>query len=102
MNIGFRNRKKYGTLTSAPLGIIMEEKDLGAIVCQNLKVGKECFKVASKGSLTSCWGWSRAVGGEQTDKKRPIIGLHFFVQITNETTQWRIHRGSSYITNETT
>jgi len=47
MNIGFRNRKEdYGV----PLGIIKEEKELGVFVSQYLKVGKQCFKAASKGN----------------------------------------------------
>jgi len=37
-------------LNGAPLGIIKELKDFGAIVCKNLKVGKQCFKAASKGN----------------------------------------------------
>jgi len=37
-------------LWELPLGVIKEEKDLGVIVCQNLKVGKQCFKAASKGN----------------------------------------------------
>jgi len=32
------------------LDIFKKEKDLGVIVCQNLKVGKQCFKAASKGN----------------------------------------------------
>jgi len=48
MNIGFRNREEHYALNVAPLGVIKEEKDLGVIVCQNLKVGKQCFKAASK------------------------------------------------------
>jgi len=30
--------------------VIKEEKDLGVIVCQNLKVGRQCFKAALKGN----------------------------------------------------
>jgi len=48
MNIGFRNRKEDYALNGVPLGIIKEEKDLGVIISQNLKVGKQCFKAAFK------------------------------------------------------
>jgi len=50
MHIGFRNRKEDYALNGIFLGIIKEEKDLGIIVSQDLKVGKQCFKAASKGN----------------------------------------------------
>jgi len=50
LKIGFRNRKEPYALNGASLGIIKEEKDLVAIVCKNLKVGKQSFKAASKGN----------------------------------------------------
>jgi len=50
MNIVFKNKEEHYVLNGAPLGVIKEEKDLGAIVCQKLKVGKPCFKTASKGN----------------------------------------------------
>jgi len=50
MNIGFKNKKEAYELNGVPLGIIKEEKDLGVFVFQDLKVGKQCFKAASKGN----------------------------------------------------
>jgi len=38
------------THNGVPLGIIKEEKDLGVFVSQDLKVGKQSFKAASKGN----------------------------------------------------
>jgi len=38
INIGFRNREEQYALNGAPLSVIKQEKDLGVIVCQNLKV----------------------------------------------------------------
>jgi len=48
INIGFSNREEHYALNGAPLGIIKEEKDRGVIVCQNLMVGKQGFKAASR------------------------------------------------------
>jgi len=37
-------------LNGVRLEIIKEEKDLGDIICQDLKVGNQCFKAVSKGN----------------------------------------------------
>jgi len=52
LNIGFKNRKEdYSPiLNGVPLGRIKEEKGLGVIFFHDLKVGKPCFKAASKGN----------------------------------------------------
>jgi len=49
MNIGFKNRNEDYALNGIPLHRIKEEKDLGITICQDLKVGKQCFKAAYKG-----------------------------------------------------
>jgi len=43
-----QNREKDYALNGIPLGIINEEKDLGVVIGQALKVGKQCFKATSK------------------------------------------------------
>jgi len=50
MNIEFNNRGEDYALNGIPLGIIKEEKDWGVIICQDLKVGKQCHNAASKGN----------------------------------------------------
>jgi len=45
LGLGCTSGRNHGAL----LGVIKEDKYLGVIVCQNLKVGKQCFKAASKG-----------------------------------------------------
>ena len=50
MNIGVKNRCEGYLLDGLPLGTISEEKDLGVIVCKDLKVGRQCFKAAAKGN----------------------------------------------------
>jgi len=50
MNIGVKIREEQYALNGVPLGIIKEEKDLGVIVVQNLKVDKQCFKAALEGN----------------------------------------------------
>jgi len=44
MNIGFNNRKEDYPLNGVPLGRINKKKELGAIVCQDLKVGNSVSK----------------------------------------------------------
>jgi len=68
LNIGFRNSEEPYALNGAPLGIIKELKDFGAIVCKNLKVGKQCFKAASK-VIQVLW----MIKGTFTSRSKEII-----------------------------
>ena len=50
MKIGIKNTAEKYDLQQVTLGRIKEEKDLGVLVTDNLKVGSQCMKAASKGN----------------------------------------------------
>jgi len=50
LHIGKKNRKARYEINGIRIGVVTEEKDLGVIVADDLKVAKQCNKAASKGN----------------------------------------------------
>lgn len=50
MHLGYRNKQNIYQMGGVPLVEVSEEKDLGVIISNDLKVGKQCHKAAKMGN----------------------------------------------------